>query len=473
MTTIEPQPAATNLFELLPDACISLILKDFLGSPGQSLTLRGVCRDWRYNRLRGVAIFQCRRNVWDLSSSHIPVTSLEVKGKLYHPQNQQSGDTVKTERTLQSASAKAKDHPHRAKGHLPPPRVLEDDENDTHSSTLSWSQEKLEKLDTLPAYRFAAHLEETDSACAPEAGSMTRSWNTIDWTESHIWMKRKPFSTQSGLLGQPEQPTRLARVAAKRMLIQVDLSSLQHLQRCSFSGCSVLKRLRIPGSLKALDVSGCTLLQDLHAEGCHLDALNLNGCRSLSHIRLLTKTDESPPSSITSFSHAESRLSPFSMQTEPRFYISVTNAKEIDLSSTTQLPILLVAQALAITTRLELISLRYVAQDSWLDALAQSTSAQQSLHRIDLSFSSAITDKSVLALVKSATHLERVNLRGCQGISVACYNQVPLLLRGSLKDCKSETTEDTLSSSSLKRKGDNIFHLLEGITGNRQTKKKN
>jgi hypothetical protein len=205
----------------------------------------------------------------------------------------------------------------------------------------------------------------------------------------------------------------------QRVLCEVNLGGLCWLQSLSVRGCGSLELLVVPPSLTALDASGASrlrILSDGHsdgwlpeqASGCRV--LNLNGCRELRRVGLLSR---------------------------PR---SLVHCRELDLSSCGRLPVSTVSEALRQAGSLASISLRYVARDPMLCALAASPAAtgaaQQTvagggggtLRLLDCAFSAEMTDAGVVALVASARRLQRVNLRGCRSISTACYNQTPVTL---------------------------------------------
>jgi hypothetical protein len=166
--------------------------------------------------------------------------------------------------------------------------------------------------------------------------------------------------------------------------------------------------------------------------GSHgLEALNLNGCRSLE---------------------VQEGNELFGPVTELAF----RNAKEVDFSAVSTRAALAIARALGVTTCLETVSLRYVATDHMLMALSHSTSARESLRFIDVAFSSEVTDTALGALVQSASKLERINLRGCTKVSVECYNKLPVLLLNRM----SGTVDGQSSTDRKARKGDNIFSFV-------------
>eukprot|EP00521_Asterionellopsis_glacialis_P008733 CAMPEP_0195285878 /NCGR_PEP_ID=MMETSP0707-20130614/3548_1 /TAXON_ID=33640 /ORGANISM="Asterionellopsis glacialis, Strain CCMP134" /LENGTH=156 /DNA_ID=CAMNT_0040345437 /DNA_START=171 /DNA_END=641 /DNA_ORIENTATION=- len=142
------------------------------------------------------------------------------------------------------------------------------------------------------------------------------------------------------------------------------------------------------------------------------------------------------------------------------------------------------------------LSLRYVATDEILEALASSKSCGYACEKgnknhstnfgtlrfVDVAFSPQLTDSSVKALVQRASLLERINLRGCKSISGLCYNEIPIELahrrcgigtghndtRPPQASCASSSwttrIHDHTMSTTKKRKGDNIFHLIATTT---------
>jgi hypothetical protein len=302
---------------------------------------------------------------------------------------------------------------------------------------------------------------------------------------------------QMVLTGEGES-TKFGTINAKKMLQVVDLTCLRHLERLSIKGCSKLKVLRVPSSLVALDASACTELREIgfnlgddddsnidngigssggniegesRTQSAHahvLNALNLNGCRSLSKATFF-----------------------------PQGFLA--NVEELDLTSVTNLPRDLIERGLRTARCLKNVSLRYMATDAMLHAMttavgnsnssstvssvvrSDTTSSPSSTHAmfdsadgsacahslmlVDLAFSH-VTDGAVEELVKKSNRLERCNLRGCKGISGACYNQVPMYL-SSRQNMEGEDEEfaidygsDEGDTQKRKRKGDNIFFFV-------------
>ena len=174
----------------------------------------------------------------------------------------------------------------------------------------------------------------------------------------------------------------------KKSIKVLDLGSLCHLKRLSLRGCSTLHTLRMPPSLVALDASACTKLKEVtvvyhdHFENDNsssgdglLQALNLNGCRSLSK---------------GMFSNAS----------------ILKNITALDLTCAKAIPTKSLAHALYHSKSLTKISLRYIANDEILEAISASSATAEGLCLVDVAFSH-VTDMSVEKLVRNALHLER------------------------------------------------------------------
>ena len=109
-----------------------------------------------------------------------------------------------------------------------------------------------------------------------------------------------------------------------------------------------------------------------------------------------------------------------------------------------------------------MFSLRYCASDGILLALVDSESAcSGKLRLVDIAFSTKVTDASVKALVRNAPSLERINMRGCKGISGESYNNIPIYLeRRRRGETDPEEALETDASFST-RKGDNLFYFCK------------
>ena len=227
----------------------------------------------------------------------------------------------------------------------------------------------------------------------------------------------------------------------KKSIQVLDLSSLCQLKKLSVRGCSSLRILRIPSCLEGLDSSACSALKEItfsvenlgdysSGQGLCVKAMNLNGCRSLTRIQF--------------------------------FEDAVRNVTELDMTSVSSMPKALIAQVLKRAEVLKNVSLRYIATDDIITALAASKAAH-CLCLVDISFSS-VTDGPVESLVNRAMQLERCNLRGNKNISGECYNQVPIHLsrrNGSTESMEDfSVLKDGADDERKRRKGDNIFFFV-------------
>jgi hypothetical protein len=114
-------------------------------------------------------------------------------------------------------------------------------------------------------------------------------------------------------------------------------------------GCSSLRILRIPSCLEGLDSSACSALKEItfsvenlgdysSGQGLCVKVMNLNGCRSLTRIQF--------------------------------FEDAVKNITELDMTSVSSMPKALIAQVLKRAEVLKNVSLRYIATDDIITALA-------------------------------------------------------------------------------------------------------
>ena len=114
-----------------------------------------------------------------------------------------------------------------------------------------------------------------------------------------------------------------------------------------------------------------------------------------------------------------------------------------------------------------MFSLRYSGSDAIITALADSQSARSGeLRLVDIAFSIKVTDEPVKLLARNGPALERINMRGCKGITGECYNNIPVYLErrrrrrgsGGETGCEDEEMDESFPSS---RKGDNLFFFCK------------
>ena len=189
-------------------------------------------------------------------------------------------------------------------------------------------------------------------------------------------------------------------IAMQRTLVSADLSRIQTLEAVDGAALRALERLRLPASIKWLDLSYCSSLHRLEmgSEGSEgrafLEYLNLDGCRALReafdpHKRLAECV--------------ELNLG-YCVKLSPAWLTSAIQACSGD--------------------KLRSLVLRGVASDQLLSAL-QGT---ESLTLADLSFSHGVHDKALEAVSKACKKLQRCNLRACPNVSRTLYNSIHLLV---------------------------------------------
>mmetsp|Transcript_1266 Transcript_1266/g.2326 ORF Transcript_1266/g.2326 Transcript_1266/m.2326 type:complete len:426 (-) Transcript_1266:266-1543(-) len=373
---------------------------------------RLVSRKWRRLAARGCISLTVSNRAFDrITFEESVIGSISLIGSLHECSSEEASKPRK-----------------RTRGHLPEPAVLV--RNDALLSVLSRftrfeNRPQHDQVDGVPTKLrgFAARIECDNRSPFVALDLKTSKFHGGQRLCTNV-ITGEILDT---IIGRPRPIVRVLEV--------LNISELCHLQRLSVRGCSFLRQLFLPPNLVAFDASGCTYLRRLYMPrgvGCHgLEALNLNGCRSLE---------------------VQEGNELFGPGTE----LALRNANEVDLSAVSTRAALAIARALGVTTCLETVSLRYVATDHMLMALSQSTSARESLRFIDVAFSSEVTDTALGALVQSASKLERFNLRGCKKVSVECYNKLPVLLKNRM----SGTVDGQSSSDRKARKGDNIFFFI-------------
>ena len=461
------------MFQILPSEALDHIFH--YCTPVECLSNRRVCRSWR-GRSTGCALIEYSCPPM-LPYFHILVERIRIVGTKQrivahantsnHENDVNGGSGIITKRLLHRRK--------RIRGHLPEPQVQLSEEDyspndDDESFTLP------RDLTALPSCGTAFRLEACGEAETSSQHGTSNSyyWNGINLAESTLMLpQRRPM--QPSLVGDLSNMRRSK--VLKYLLKHVDLSTVSRLERLSVRGCPNLQSIFIPTNLEALDASSCsrlvTISMPLFEYYCgidekgmtrnHLKALNLNGSRKLRYL--------------------------FTTETAP---LILKYLREFDASSVKELTSSCMPSILRQSVRLESLSLRYVATNNLLDELAKSASAcglrslegtvtePPSLQLLDVAFSRALEDSSVNHLVSTAPQLERLNLRGCTGISGLCYNRIPVLLMERRHRQQHEVgiktrdepgapsgqtaVENYLSmdtSTRQRRKGDNIFYFTQ------------
>lgn len=397
-------------FHDLPDENVALIFS-FL-NPWESLSCRRVAKSWR-TRLVGCAAFTCSFPSTNSTGGNT-INGVWIKGYRYqlNDEDEVNDETRNRRRPFQW----------RTKGQLPEPLVL--------STRAQLFNDK----------PFGFYAKGGTVAFRMEESGSQLVWDTADLSLSSCLVTRlakvQPRPGAPFVLSQKRTKPLL-----KRVLVIADLSSVKHLKRISLRGCSNLQSLHLPSSLEALDSSSCSNLTTITFpldQEIKLEALNLRGCRSLEAL-----------DKVRLFGAATANV---------MFHI-----QDLDLSSVKRINPVILADALRMVRRLESLSLRYVATDIMIRALADSEATKTTMRLVDVSFSDDLKDEACEALVHSANKLERLNLRACTSISPALYNSIPVWLQhrrsGGGAYPSSLTELRALDGHQHQRKGDVMFQF--------------
>jgi len=386
---------------------------------------KGVCKSWRENASK--------------SCGYMLVSSTAVKEQAFI-----SEFTIKAQEVCSTGKEVEFKILKRTRGHLPEPSVLNGGTKLLTYSTSASSTASTAEIakPSTPVSTRIMEVKYTPQSQIAIAIRFEQIYSTEMKYIASLDLESSRILTSFGGTQFTPKPHPI-----KKSIQVLDLGSLCHLKRLSVRGSNVIT-LRLPPRLVALDASGCTKLKEItfavhqheiegggpREDGLKLEALNLNGCRSLISGRFF------------------SLLGAFK------------NMQELDMTSVSKLSKDLLVHALSGAECMKTISLRYIATDEILNALAASSAAVAELHLVDIAFSQ-VTDGAVEGLVRRAGNLERCNLRGCKGISGCCYNQVPIHL--SRRVGEDETGHgfsvqygDDSNGKRKRRKGDNIFYFV-------------
>jgi hypothetical protein len=401
-----------DLFKELPEEALAMIFEHL--DAAETLSVRRVCHDWR-RRLIGCAhlVFKSVHG-----GSQDPLRSVTLKGM-------KASTAVKDGKIPNTSLRRIVK---RTRGHLPEPNVLPDAPGSIFEKPLEFR--------STGARSGAMRIEDPES-----------HWQCLDLSQSscHIFRLRTERLIQAHGTSITAHRRFEQTPLLKQVLCEVDLSGIRRLERLSVRGCGNLQILQLPPSLEALDAFGCTRLVRIalpFGQHARLQALNLSGCRSLKAYDNTGHLFGSSTGEVMRF------------------------IQELDMSSTNSLGEAVMADAVRAASKLRSVSLRYVATDEIIIALAAGgDSSGETLRLIDASFSSRLTDRSVEILVNAASKLERFNLRACGSVSSACYNGVPLEIEDRKnRSCANRGPFSVLGGTKthLKRKGDNIFFFAGG-----------
>jgi len=385
----------SDFFQHLPEEALSSVVSYL--DPRENVRCRLISKTWR-NHAVGSAGFKFVASVQLLDCD--TSTCLQLKGWREERRNRNDGsEETKEEKKYRLGVG-------RTKGHLPEPRLL--------------SQQK--RMSTYMPTRLVT-VNQTTLAFSLGTIDDSHVWETLDLAISHI--RRRKCSN----------PSRHEWCSLTRALVMVDLSGAHYLRRLSAATMHQLEVLYLPPSLIALKANNCSKLETVrfpYGQTGHFDSINLRQCRSWK--------GELP----FLFGRATSNV--------------MHDLRYFDAGYANSLKPETLVDALCQVCCLESLSLRNIATSEMLLALAGSESAANTLRLVDVSFSQKVTDEACAALVKSAKHLERFNLRGCRSVSAECYNTIPILLQRR-KSGGIYSDEQFSLPHPNRRKGDIIFDL--------------
>lgn len=425
----------------------------------ESISCRGVCQKWSGTAGAGTIQVQVRRCFNDSSrqgnngrsqcnnqgNTHEDIIgSVTLVGRVKSPDNEGGVGVV----TTHSNSIPER----RIRGHLPSPSSqVSQDMSNTIPAYLSFACDGLSENDREYAYNSAMLCTlTTKHPCnaAIQIENILSFFVTIDLSSSSSKFQYGVSEKNKNHIHQTICKEKKVR-SLRSSITRIDISCLKHLRVISVGGCGCLKSLLLPKSIQSVDAKGCSELFRIgFPNGCDgsLQSLDLNGCRKLKR-----------------FQSGGDRL--FGVNTADVF----CNITHSDMSQLPKEGLLNeeFCRGLRSTNHLQMFSLRYCASDAIITALADSQSARSGqLRLVDIAFSIKVTDESVKLLARNSPALERINMRGCKGITGECYNNIPVYLErrrrrggsGGETVCEEEEMDESFPSS---RKGDNLFFFCK------------
>jgi len=423
--------------EELPNDALVIIFRYLI--PTESICCRGVCRKWCNLAGSGTVQIQVKRcsnnrqqNTENKHQEDI-IGSVTLFGRVM--KKKEVDDSSEQGITSQ-----------RTRGHLPPPASqTAQDMNETATAALIFVCDRTKALNAGMIVRAMTTKQPCNAAIQIE-DSLQYPFVAIDLSSSSS-------KFQYGISGNhvhaicKEKKIRSLRNA----IIRLDVSCLRQLKVLSVAGCGNLKSLLLPPSLQSVDAKGCSeVLRISFPNGCDgsLQSFDLNGCRKLRR-----------------YKH---NISNINNEAKCLFAADITdvfrNISHLDLSQLPKEGTLdeEFCTGIRSTVSLEMFSLRYCASDAIIVALAESESAcGGKLRLVDIAFSMKVTDVSVKLLVRNAPALERINMRGCKGISGECYNNIPIYLERQRRGETDPGEALEIDASFSTRKGDNLFYFCK------------
>ncbi len=424
--------------------------------PTESICCRGVCRKWCNVAGSGTIQIQVKRCSNNRQQHHTEyqhqkdiIGSVTLFGRVEKKGIDGDASETQIETSTHPTTSEC-----RTRGHLPSPSSqTTQDINDTAvSAALGFVSDQLCNEDRTHALNAGMIMNAmaTKQPCI----AALQIENSLQFPFVAIDLSSSSSKFQYGVSGNQEQATICKEKKIRTLrssIIRLDVSCLRQLKVLSVAGCGNLKSLVLPPCLQSVDAKGCSeLLRIEFPNGCDgsLQSLDLNGCRKLRIYKHNTGRID----------NVANRLFAADTTTVLR------NICHLDISQLPKEGTLdeEFCKGLRSTGSLETFSLRYSATDAIIVALAESESAcGGQLRLVDIAFSTKVTDASMKLLVRNAPALERINMRGCKGISGECYNNIPIYLerrrRGETVPEEAFEVDESFST----RKGDNLFYFCK------------
>ena len=444
----------TSAADLPNDALVSIF--KYLRAT-ESISCRGVCQKWQRTAGAGTIQVQVRRyfthHITYRGNEHedIIIGTITLFGRVKKKENINGGGDD-NEGGVGVVTAHSNSIPERIRGHLPSPssQTFQDMSN-TIPAVHAFACDELSDNDRADALKSAMNCTlTTKHPCnaAIQIENTQSPFITIDLSSSSSKFQYGVSEKNKNHTHQTICKKKNVR-SLRSSVTRIDISCLKHLRVISVSGCGYLKSLLLPKSIQSVDAKGCSeLLRIGFPNGCDgsLQSLDLNGCRKL-------KRFQSGGDSLFGVNTAD----------------LLRNITHLDMSQLPKEGLLNEEFCLGLqsTNHLQMFSLRYCASDAIIRALADSQSARSGqLRLVDIAFSTKVTDESVKMLARNGPALERINMRGCKGITGECYNNIPVYLErrrrrrgsGGETGCEEEEMDESFPSS---RKGDNLFFFCK------------
>ncbi|KAL7441230.1 hypothetical protein ACHAXM_007732 [Skeletonema potamos] len=430
-----------TLAEELPnDALVAIFI--YL-RPSESICCGGVCRKWRKLAGSGTIQIQVKR----CSNKHQEdiIGSITLFGRV-------KKKVIDFDESEERITCPTSFPVWRIRGHLPSPasQTTQDMSDITVAATFGFASDQLcdeDLTDALNAGMITAMTTKHPCIAALQIeSSLQFPLITIDIGCSSSKFQYGVSENQKQMICKEKKLRSL-----RSSITHLDVSCLKHLKILSVAGCGNLKTMILPSSIQSINAKGCSeLLRIGFPSGCDgsLLSFDLNGCRKLRRYK-------------HNLCKANQLNCLFASNTTQVF----RNVTHLDMSQLPKEGTLDEEFCIGLrsTVSLQMFSLRYCASNAIIMALAESESAcSGQLRLVDIAFSTMVTDASVKLLVRNSPALERINMRGCKGISGECYNNIPVYLErrrgGDAALGKALEMDESFPSS---RKGDNLFYFCK------------